>query len=113
VGDGSALYNSEALWSAAHHEARHTLVVLSNRRYATLNEGAARVVGRPELRLYSLEPPVIDFSGLARLYGYHYCAVDSEASLAQALAPSPGTPRTLIDVRIDPALKPVAAARHF
>jgi benzoylformate decarboxylase len=115
VGDGSALYNSEALWTAAHHGARHTLVVLSNRRYATLNEGAARVVGRPELGLYSLEPPVIDFSGLARLYGYRYCSVDSEASLADALASSgaDAAARTLIDLRLDPALKPVSAGRHF
>lgn len=115
VGDGSSLYNSEALWTAARHAARHTLVVLSNRRYATLNEGAARVVGRPELGLYSLEPPVIDFSGLARLYGYRYCAADSEASLTQTLASgnSAEPARTLIDVQIDPALKPVTAARHF
>jgi benzoylformate decarboxylase len=115
VGDGSSLYASEALWTAAHHGARHTLVVLSNRRYATLNEGAARVVGKPELGLYSLEPPVIDFAGLARLYGYRYHAADSEGSLAEALAPSAtgAAPRTLIDVRLDPALKPVTAARHF
>ncbi len=114
VGDGSALYNSEALWTAARHDARHTLVVLSNRRYATLNEGAARVVGKPELGLYSLEPPVIDFSGLASLYGYRYCAADSEASLARALdSGGPAARRTLIDVRLDPAHKPVTAARHF
>jgi benzoylformate decarboxylase len=114
VGDGSSLYNSEALWTAAHHGARHTLVVLSNRRYATLNEGAARVVGKPELGLYSLEPPVIDFAGLAQLYGYRYCPADSEASLARALAPSGANaaPRTLIDVRLDPTLKPVTAARR-
>jgi benzoylformate decarboxylase len=115
VGDGSSLYNSEALWTAAHHGARHTLVVLSNRRYATLNEGAARIVGKPELGLYSLEPPVIDFAGLAQLYGYRYCRAPSEELLAQALAPSgaDSAPRVLIDVLLDPALKPVAAARHF
>jgi benzoylformate decarboxylase len=115
VGDGSSLYNSEALWTAARHGVRHTLVVLSNRRYATLNEGAARVAGKAELGLYSLEPPVIDFSGLARLYGYHYRAVDSEASLARTLetAGTAGAARTLIDLHLDPALKPVTAARHF
>lgn len=112
VGDGSALYNSEALWTAAHHGARHTLVVLSNRRYATLNEGAARVVGKPELSLYSLEPPVLDFAGLARLYGYRYCAVETEAALAAALR-ADDAPRTLVDLKLDPSLKPVTAARHF
>jgi benzoylformate decarboxylase len=113
VGDGSCLYNSEALWTAAHHGARHTLVVLSNRRYATLNEGAARIVGKPELALYSLEPPVIDFAGLAQLYGYRYWRTDSETSLAQTLSSSRAAPRTLIDVHLDPSLKPLTAARHF
>ena len=115
VGDGSALYNSEALWTAGRQDARHTLVVLSNRRYATLNEGAARVVGRPELGLYSLEPPVLDFSGLAALYGYRYVRVDSEASLARALEPAAAgnARRTLLDLQLDPSLKPVTAARHF
>jgi benzoylformate decarboxylase len=111
IGDGSSLYNSEALWTAGHHDARHTLVVFSNRRYATLNEGAARVVGKPELGLYSLEPPVLDFSGLAKLYGYAYIAVDSEASLAAATKAS--SRRTLIDLKLDPSVKPAAAARHF
>jgi benzoylformate decarboxylase len=113
VGDGSCLYNSEALWTAAHHGARHTLVVLSNRRYATLNEGAARIVGKPELALYSLEPPVIDFAGLAQLYGYRYWRTDSETSLAQALSSSRAALRTLINVHLDPSLKPLTAARHF
>jgi thiamine pyrophosphate-dependent acetolactate synthase large subunit-like protein len=69
-------------------------------------------VGKPELGLYSLEPPVLDFGGLAQLYGYRYCAADSESSLARALEAS-DAPRTLIDVRLDPSLKPVTAARHF
>ena len=111
IGDGSSLYNSEALWTAGHHDARHTLVVFSNRRYATLNEGAARVVGKPELGLYSLEPPVLDFSGLAKLYGYAYVAVDSEASLEAATKST--SRRTLIDLKLDPSVKPAAAARHF
>jgi hypothetical protein len=69
------------------------------------------VVGKPELGLYNLGPPVLDSSGLAKLYGYAYVAVDSEASLAAATK----TPsrRTLIDLKLDPSLKPAAASRHF
>ena len=37
IGDGSALYASEALCTAAHHRAKLLLIVLSNRRYSTLN----------------------------------------------------------------------------
>ncbi len=71
IGDGSALYASEALWTAAHQGTKLLLVVLSNRRYATLNEAASRLTGKP-LDLFTIEPPVIDFSGLATLYDWKY-----------------------------------------
>ncbi|HEY8427349.1 MAG TPA: thiamine pyrophosphate-binding protein, partial [Sandaracinaceae bacterium] len=56
IGDGSALYASEALWSAGHEGARLLLVVLSNRRYATLNAAATRLTGSV-MPAFTLEPP--------------------------------------------------------
>ena len=43
------------------------LVVLANRRYATLHE-ARDVFCRRRARSFTIEPPVLDFSGLAKLY---------------------------------------------
>src|SRR4029077_20429427 len=86
VGDGSALYASEALWSAAHHRTSLLLVVISNRRYATLHAAARRLTGAEELGLFTLEPPVIDFSGLARLYGWRYHCAKAEAELTSLLS---------------------------
>jgi len=114
IGDGSALYASEALWTAAHLASRVVLVVLSNRRYATLNEAARRLAGN-ELAAFTLEPPALDFSGLAQLYAWEYARASTENELAAALASMPPRVKrnTLLELVLDPALKPVTASRHF
>ena len=80
IGDGSALYASEALWTAGHHGTKMLLVVLANRRYATLNEAAGRLAGGA-LESFTIEPPVLDFSGLAKLYGWKYASAATEDEL--------------------------------
>ena len=114
IGDGSALYASEAMWTAAHHGTQVLLVVLANRRYATLNEAASRLVGR-QLESFTIEPPVLDFSGLARLYGWRYQQVASESALEAFLTRVDGrvNENTLLEVVLDAALIPVTASRHF
>lgn len=114
VGDGSALYASEALWSAGHQHAKLLLVVLSNRRYATLNEAATRLAGGP-LGAFTIEPPVLDFSGLATLYGFQYQSVADENGLKRFLESTPRRLRSsmLLELMLDPAIKPVTASRHF
>jgi benzoylformate decarboxylase len=114
IGDGSALYASEALWSAEHHGTKMLLVILSNRRYATLNAAATRLAGGP-LRSFTIEPPVIDFSGLAKLYGWGYASASSENELDAALKPLGHrlNRNTLLELKLDPALTPVTASRHF
>ena len=114
IGDGSALYASEALWTAEHHGTKILLVILANRRYATLNEAASRLAGGP-LTSFTIEPPVLDFSGLATLYDWRYLAASTETQMDAALAQL-GTPlkkNTLLELKLDPALKPVTASRHF
>lgn len=85
IGDGSALYASEAMWTAAHCGTRLLLVIFSNRRYATLNEAAARITGH-EFDSFTIEPPVMDFSGLAKLYGWNYATAVSKSGLSAFLA---------------------------
>jgi len=114
VGDGSALYASEALWSASNQGTRMLVVVLVNRRYATLNEAAVKLTGRA-LDLFSIEPPEIDFSGLATLYGWDHAHARSEEELGAALRAIGGrvARNTLLELVLDPAVTPVTAARHF
>ncbi len=114
VGDGSCLYASEALWSAANQGTKLLTVVLSNRRYATLNAAASRLTGH-DLDLFSIEPPVIDFSGLATLYGFDFIRVRNEGELTEALR-SLGprlTRNTLLELIFDAGIEPVTASRHF
>ncbi|MBI4195231.1 MAG: thiamine pyrophosphate-binding protein [Betaproteobacteria bacterium] len=114
IGDGSALYASEALWTAAHLETKMLLVILSNRRYSTLNEAAGRLAGGP-LKSFTIEPPAIDFAGLAALYDWDYAQAASESQLDIFFAATRRGIRrnTLLELKLDPALKPVTAARHF
>lgn len=114
VGDGSALYASEALWSAANQNTRLLIVVLSNRRYATLNAAASKLAGH-EFDLFSIAPPTIDFAGLAAMYGFAFTRASDEHQLTAALASIGNAParNTLLELVFDPRLKPVTASRHF
>ena len=90
------------------------LVIFSNRRYATLNEAAARITGH-EFDSFTIEPPAMDFSGLAKLYGWNYASVAKESGLHAFLAQNNDSvaANALLDLKLDPALKPVTVARHF
>jgi benzoylformate decarboxylase len=114
IGDGSALYASEALWSASHSGTQNMLLIIfANRRYATLNEAAGRLAGGV-LRSFTIEPPVLDFSGLAALYGWRYESVSTEEELNSFIAVRDRSrSNTLLELKLDPALKPVTASRHF
>ena len=114
VGDGSALYASEAMWTAGHHDAKLLLIVLSNRRYATLNEAASRLANGP-LKAFTIEPPVLNFSGLAALYGFQYKSVATENELDAFLKNSRGQSalNTLLELKLPSQIKPVTASRHF
>jgi benzoylformate decarboxylase len=105
VGDGSALYAPQALWSAVQLGVPVTFVVVNNGRYAIL-ESAARfgaVDGLP-----SMELPGLDFLALARSFGCRAVRVSEPAELPGALAEAvrAGEP-VLIDVVCDPAPIPL------
>lgn len=113
IGDGSALYASEALWTGAHCGTNVLLVVFANRRYATLNEAAGRLAGGA-LESFTIEPPVLDFSGLAKLYGWAYASAATEDELTALLADRKAlSGNAVLELKLDPALKPVTASRHF
>jgi benzoylformate decarboxylase len=82
VGDGSALYSVQALWTAARHRAPVTYVLVDNGGY-----GAVRALGR---RIGIAPVPGtdiegIDFAALAASFGCPSAYVDHPAALAPAL----------------------------
>jgi benzoylformate decarboxylase len=74
IGDGSAMYSIQALWSAAQLELPIVFVILKNRRYAALQDFAPVFGFSPDERLPGTELPDVDFVALAHGQG---CAASS------------------------------------
>ncbi len=102
IGDGSALYNIQALWTAAHLRLPMVYVVANNRGYRILKQrvraghGVERFVGM------DFDDPPVDFAGLAAAMGLRSRRIvepeDVTPALEEALA-HPGP--SLLDVVVD------------
>ena len=65
IGDGSAMYSIQALWSAAQLKLPITFVILNNRRYAALQEFAPQFGYAHGEQIKSADLPGIDFVAIA------------------------------------------------
>jgi len=110
VGDGSAMYTCQALWTAAHDHIAVVFVILNNTSYRILKQrlraqhGAAAQVDR-YVGMELVDPP-IDYIGLARSLGVaaERATTVHEATDLVARGLNSGAP-LLIDVPIDRALR--------
>jgi benzoylformate decarboxylase len=110
VGDGSALYTIQALWTAAHHKIPVTWVIANNRSYRILKlnmldylgEGAA---GR-EFVAMDMTEPALDFAQIAASFGVKGVRIEHPDEIGDALreAQGSGEPR-LLDIVIDGNVK--------
>jgi benzoylformate decarboxylase len=98
LGDGSAMYSIQALWSAAQLRLPITFIIINNRRYRALDVFAQR---------FGVTQPVgtdlagIDFVQLARAQGCEASRVSHAAQLEGALAAALATPGpTLLEVQV-------------
>ena len=112
VGDGSAMYTIQALWTAAHDRIAVVFVILNNRSYRILKQRLLALRGHAEqvdtfVGMELVDPP-IDFVGLARSLGVaaeHVKTVhDATDLVAQGIK---SNAPLLIDVDLDPAFKPM------
>ncbi len=73
IGDGSAMYSIQALWTAAHEKLPMVFVILNNRSYRILKQRLSATQGTAAQRGryvgMELSEPAIDFAGLARSLG--------------------------------------------
>ena len=83
IGDGSAMYSIQGLWSAAQLGLPITFIILKNRRYAALQEFAPTFGFAKGARLEGCDLPDLDFVALAQGHGCHGVRVTQ----AEALAP--------------------------
>ena len=110
VGDGSAMYTIQALWTAAHEDLAVVYVILNNLSYRILKQRTLLLKGfSAEDDRYiamDLDRPPIDFIGVARALGVPAERVDKASDVAPALGRglASGGPY-MLDVRIDPAFK--------
>ncbi len=102
LGDGSAMYSIQALWSAAQLQLPITFIILKNRRYAALQEFAPTFGFGPEDKLEGTDLPDLDFLALARGQGCDAVHVADAAQLHQVLRDALVHPRPIL-VEVDVA----------
>lgn len=99
VGDGSAMYSVQALWTAAHLRLPITYVIANNRSYRILKERLVSMRGSERFLGMDLRDPEIDFVSLAQSLGVPAQRVARSADLPGVLADSmQGAGPRLVDV---------------
>ncbi|MGB9700500.1 MAG: thiamine pyrophosphate-binding protein [Thermodesulfobacteriota bacterium] len=108
VGDGSAMYSYQGLWTAAHYGLKVIFIICNNASYRILKERTYALRGfSAQTNLYvgmDLKDPEIDFPGLAKALGVKGERAEEikevQGLLKKALA---GNQPYLIDVPLDPS----------
>jgi benzoylformate decarboxylase len=97
VGDGSAMYSIQALWTAAHLKLPITYVILNNRGYRILKERLVSMRGTHAFVGMDFHDPPIDFTALATAMGVSAQRVSDPREIDAALAgiSTRGGPRLL------------------
>jgi benzoylformate decarboxylase len=112
VGDGSAMYTCQALWTAAHERIAAVFVVLNNSSYRILKQRlvAQRGLAAQVDRFVGMEliDPAIDYVGLARSLGVAAERTNSVHDATDLIAKGlKSDAPLLIDVPVDRNYKPV------
>jgi benzoylformate decarboxylase len=112
IGDGSAMYTIQGLWTAARENLRMVFVIINNYSYRILKQRTNAMKGMAAQHdtyvAMDLDQPRIDFIQVARGLGLtaHKASTLSDLSdLLQAALAADGP--TLIDVEVDRSWKPV------
>jgi benzoylformate decarboxylase len=112
VGDGSALYTAQGLWTAARYKVPVVWVILNNTSYRILKQRIVALRGLAEQADnfvgMELNNPAVDFISLARSFGIEAerakTVKDATDLIAKGL--KSGAP-ILFDVDMDRSFKPV------
>lgn len=102
IGEGSAQYSIQSLWTAAAYDVPVTFLVLRNDEYAILKWFGMLedIVGAPGLDL-----PALDCAGVARGYGVQASVVEDQQGLQGALEQAFASERPqLIEVPVAPGM---------
>lgn len=110
IGDGSAMYSIQALWTAAQRKLPLTIVVINNSGYGAMRSFSQVMQVR---NVPGLELPGIDFVRLAEGMGCHAVRVSKAADLGEALKRGMAHEGTsLVEVVVDSAVPVLYGQKH-
>lgn len=110
IGDGSAMYSIQALWTAAQRKLPLTIVVINNSGYGAMRSFSQVMQVR---NVPGLELPGIDFVRLAEGMGCHAVRVTKAAELGEALKRGLAFAGTsLVEVVVDSAVPVLYGQKH-
>ncbi|MDA9465636.1 benzoylformate decarboxylase [Bradyrhizobium sp. CCBAU 53415] len=110
IGDGSAMYSIQALWTAAQRKLPLTVVVINNSGYGAMRSFSQVMQVR---NVPGLELPGIDFVRLAEGMGCHAARVTKAAELGEALKRGMAHAGTsLVEVIVDSAVPVLYGQKH-
>ncbi|MCP3371584.1 benzoylformate decarboxylase [Bradyrhizobium cajani] len=110
IGDGSAMYSIQALWTAAQRKLPLTVVVINNSGYGAMRSFSQVMQVR---NVPGLELPGIDFVRLAEGMGCHAVQVTKAAELGEALKRGMAFEGTsLVEVVVDSAVPVLYGHKH-
>ncbi len=85
IGDGSAMYSIQSLWTAAHLKLNITYVIINNRSYRIIKERLLAMRGTDDFVAMDMDNPAIDFAGVAKSMGMPSQIVTDPTKLADVL----------------------------
>ncbi|MDH2351246.1 benzoylformate decarboxylase [Bradyrhizobium sp. SSUT18] len=110
IGDGSAMYSIQALWTAAQRKLPLTIVVINNSGYGAMRSFSQVMQVR---NVPGLELPGIDFVRLAEGMGCDAVRVSKAAELGEALKRAMAFAGTsLVEVAVDSAVPVLYGQKH-
>lgn len=85
IGDGSAMYSEQAMWSAAQLKLNITFLIINNGKYAAMKRFASVFNFPPDMEVVGTDLPGLDFVSLAEGHGVPAVTVSEPLRLVDAL----------------------------
>lgn len=106
IGDGSAMYSIQGLWTAAHLKLGITYIIVNNRSYRIIKDRLVALRKTDAFVAMDLKDPEIDYVKLAESLGLRTARViepgDIDATIKRMMADtSTGTGPCLVDVQVE------------
>jgi len=85
VGDGSAMYGIQGLWTAVHFKLPITYIIANNKGYRIIKERLVSMQGSDRFIGMDMNDPAIDFCQLAQSMGMKSVKVSDHMQLSNVL----------------------------